>query len=135
MVSRAFTPTDSVREISSDYPFCPTWIGSLCIQVGYINLRVDIDDCKMNFPPKWGILTDAVTIAMRVCNDNRKSNNAALGALHDADDTFEAIKCCDRGGVNFNSGTFDQRASFINIRNEIHLMMINRGVRSDHYYE
>lgn len=102
-------------------------------QVEYIALRVYIDDCTMEFPPKWDVLTDAVSIAMRVCNDPRNSNDEALDALQNADAVFEVIGTYWDRGRNFSSGTSAERLSFLNVRHEIHLMMLDRGVTSDHY--
>ena len=85
----------------------------------------------MNFPPKWEILTYNVSRAIGVCNDPTKSNDEALQVLRQASDTFEEIVLWGRG-TNFNSGTFQERMSFINMRHEIHLHMISRGVTPDH---
>jgi hypothetical protein len=85
----------------------------------------------MKFPPKWEILTYAVSRAIGVCNDTIKSEDDALDALRIADATFEAIMFWDEG-KNFSSGTVEERISFIKMRSEIHLMMIKRGVTSNY---
>ena len=99
----------------------------------YINLRVYINDCIMSFPPQWGSLTDAVSRAMRVCNDTGKSNDEAIEALRNADDVFQDIMY-SHTQVNLRNGTYEERESFFNRRCEIHSMMIDRGVMSDHCF-
>ena len=136
--SSPFCPTwvDSwcrrVGSLVADGQFCRTWMDLWCSrQEGYIKLRVCIDYCIMNFPPKWEILSYAVSKAMGVCDDTSKSNDEALDALRYADDTFDAVMLWGPA-VNFGSGTLKERLYFINQRHEIHLMMIDRGVTCFH---